>query len=279
MSKELGLSGCKLEILSDDVIRKYSSGPNYNKRLFTQINKQTFLSKHIFSNFDTPKIISVFHKELIYFDMDYIKGCNYYEYFSEASVKKIEKILLFLDEYFQFLINNSRLYKKEVVFQKISSKLLSFKKQDNLLVNFVLNYLTKIDLHVNKSFCHGDLTISNILFHSQKIYLIDFLDSYIDSFLVDLVKLKQDLYYHWILKINDLKNLRIVQCFNFIWKYIEDSYSDYVTSDLFYVLELINFLRIRPYLKTKHQHEVLNNIIQQTSLYEKFTHSHGRKVY
>jgi hypothetical protein len=34
MSKELGLSGCKLEIISDSTIRKYSSNKDYNSRLF-----------------------------------------------------------------------------------------------------------------------------------------------------------------------------------------------------------------------------------------------------
>ena len=82
MLNKLGLSGCNLEIITDNIIRKYSCGRNYNNRLNIQIDKQNFFSKNIFSNFDTPKIIQKYEDNLIYFDMEYIKGCNYYEYFS-----------------------------------------------------------------------------------------------------------------------------------------------------------------------------------------------------
>ena len=280
MFEGLGLSGCKLEMLSDNIIRKHSSNKEYNLRLSIQIDKQDLFGKYVFSNIDTPKIIKKYKNNLIYFDMEYIKGCGYYEYFSTISPKNIQKIFNFLDEYFQFLINNSHQYKKEVVKGKIKNKLLSFKSKNySHLIKFVLKYLDDIDINVRKSFCHGDLTVSNILFHPQKIYLIDFLDSYIDTFLLDLVKLKQDLYYHWILKVNNSKNLRIIQCFNFIWNYIETKYSEYLHTDIFYVLELLNFLRIEPYLTNINQRIILNSIIEKTFFYGKFTCSNGRKIH
>lgn len=280
MSNDLGLSGCKLEILSDNTIRKYSSNENYNHRLSIQIDKQNLFSKYIFTNIDTPKIIQKYEDKLIYFDMEYIMGCDYYEYFSVISSTGIQKIFNFLDEYFKFLIYNSHQYKEEVVKDKIKNKLLSFKnEQYTPLIQFVLNYLNNINLDVKKSFCHGDLTISNILFHPKKIYLIDFLDSYLDTFLLDLVKLKQDLYYHWILEINKSKNLRIVQCFNIVWNYIETKYANYLNTDTFYILELINFLRIEPYLTNNNQRIILNNIIKKTFLYGEFARSHGREIH
>lgn len=280
MSNDLGLSGCKLEILSDSTIRKYSSNENYNRRLTIQIDKQNLFSKYIFTNIDTPKIIQKYEDKLIYFDMEYIMGCDYYEYFSVTSSTGIQKIFNFLDEYFEFLIYNSHQYKEEVVKDKIKNKLLSFKnEQYTSLIQFVLNYLNDINLDVKKSFCHGDLTISNILFHPKKIYLIDFLDSYLDTFLLDLVKLKQDLYYHWILEINKSKNLRIVQCFNIVWNYIETKYAKYLNTDTFYILELVNFLRIEPYLTNNNQRIILNNIIKKTFLYGEFARSHGREIH
>jgi hypothetical protein len=103
MSNDLGLSGCKLEVLSDNTIRKYSSSENYNQRLTIQIDKQNLFSKYIFTNIDTPKIIKKYEDKLIYFDMEYIMGCDYYEYFSVTSSTGIQKIFNFLDEYFEFL--------------------------------------------------------------------------------------------------------------------------------------------------------------------------------
>lgn len=280
MLNDLGLSGCKLEILSDSTIRKYSSNENYNHRLSIQIDKQNLFSKYIFTNIDTPKIIQKYEDKLIYFDMEYIMGCDYYEYFSVISSTGIQKIFNFIDEYFQFLIYNSHQYKEEVVKGKIKNKLLSFKsKQYTSLIQFVLNYLNDINLDVKKSFCHGDLTISNILFHPKKIYLIDFLDSYVNTFLLDLVKLKQDLYYHWVLEINKSKNLRIIQCFNIVWNYIEIKYAKYLNTDTFYILELINFLRIEPYLTNNNQRIILNNIIKKTFLYGEFARSYGGEIH
>ena len=42
---ELGLSGCKIEKISDHVIRKTSKDINYNNRLLKQIDKQLEFSK------------------------------------------------------------------------------------------------------------------------------------------------------------------------------------------------------------------------------------------
>ena len=46
--------------------------------------------------------------------------------------------------------------------------------------------------------CHGDLTMSNIIFSgSESIYLIDFLPSFVETSLWDIVKLEQDLIMGW----------------------------------------------------------------------------------
>ena len=48
------------------------------------------------------------------------------------------------------------------------------------------------DMLIPVGTCHGDLTFSNILFNGNNYYLIDFLDSFIESPLLDIVKLRQD---------------------------------------------------------------------------------------
>ena len=54
---ETGLSGCKLELIGSDVLRKYSSSPSYNKRLELQIKKQELFSNQVFRNVETPKSV------------------------------------------------------------------------------------------------------------------------------------------------------------------------------------------------------------------------------
>src|SRR5262249_44515609 len=49
--------------------------------------------------------------------------------------------------------------------------------------------------------CHGDLTLSNILFKGRDLYLLDFLDCYVESPIQDIVKLRQDTQFSWSLQL------------------------------------------------------------------------------
>ncbi len=59
--------------------------------------------------------------------------------------------------------------------------------------------------------CHGDLTFSNMLFNGNNYYLIDFLDSFVESPLLDIVKLRQDSAYLWsqLMYIHDYDKIRL----------------------------------------------------------------------
>jgi len=52
--------------------------------------------------------------------------------------------------------------------------------------------------------CHGDLTLSNLLIQrpNNKIILIDFLDSFIESPIADICKLRQDTWFGWSLLLS-----------------------------------------------------------------------------
>ena len=45
--------------------------------------------------------------------------------------------------------------------------------------------MDKIELP--EGFCHGDLTLSNLLFNNDDIVIIDFLDTFLDSTIQDIV--------------------------------------------------------------------------------------------
>ena len=109
--------------------------------------------------------------------------------------------------------------------------------------------------------------MSNILFQDKKIYFIDFLDSYIDSFICDLIKLKQDLYYLWNLKIQSSKNLRHLIVYKRFWDLIYSKNVEYLQSPQFKMLDIINYLRIEPYIKSiEHRNFnecIINQIFQE----------------
>lgn len=273
-----GLSGCKLEFINNKVIRKYSSSLDYNTRLVKQIDKQILFSNFILKNISTPKIFNINKNDLYSFEMEYIPGFSSYDYFSICSPKDVDFVLDTLFSYFDFLILNSKQCKVNLkILEKIDflEKNTTHKKYLKCIKKEVI----KKDIIVPKTFCHGDLTFSNILFHKNRIFFIDFLDSYIDSFICDLVKLKQDLYYLWNMRINKMYSQRIHQIYSYIWNSLSERYYSHIDTIEFKVVDVMNSLRIEPYLTNQYQRDILTDIIKDSDLYEKFDRTNGRKIF
>jgi len=277
MNLSLGLSGCKLELIDDKIIRKYSSSVEYNSRLSKQIDKQVLFSNFILKNINTPKVYKVDKNKRYSFDMEYIQGLSFYEYFSSSSIADVEFTIQTLFSYFDFIISSSKNYPINTqILSKIS--LLETKTNFKEYLIFLKKHLLDATIVAPKTFCHGDLTFTNILFHKNRLFFIDFLDSYVDSFLCDFVKLKQDLFYHWNLNINNIQSIRIKQIYRYIWNSIYEKYNSYIESETFYILDAINSLRIEPYVTDQFQKDILHKIIKNSNLYEKFTYTNGRKI-
>lgn len=272
-----GLSGCKLEIIDGGILRKYSSSESYNGRLSKQIDKQMLFSKFILKNIDTPKIISLNPDTLLSFDMEYIGGFSSHKYFSTANVNDIKFVIDTLFEYFDNFSNN---IKHVSINNKIIKKLNTLSGQTKYpqYLEYLKNYVDENQLIAPKTFCHGDLTFNNIIFHKNRLFFIDFLDSYIDSFLCDLVKLKQDLFYFWSLNIQKENSLRLTQVYKFIWNKLYTRYKKYINTKSFEILDIVNILRIEPYLTNNKQRLIIHKIITTTEMYAKFNSSHGGKI-
>jgi thiamine kinase-like enzyme len=162
------------------------------------------------------------------------------------------------------------------IIKKIESLKIKTKYPDYL--DYLKSFVNNNQIIVPKTFCHGDLTFNNIIFHKNRLFFIDFLDSYIDSFFSDLVKLKQDLYYLWSLKVQEEKTLRLIQIYRYIWQKLSERYERYINTKGFEILDVMNILRIEPYLTNNNQRIILDTIVKSTKLYEKFDYSNGRKI-
>ena len=119
---------------------------------------------------------------------------------------------------------------------------------------------------VPHTFCHGDLTFANIIFHKNRLFFIDFLDCYVDTFLSDLVKLKQDLHHLWSVHNQDVYSVRIHQIYQYIWDKLEVRYESFM-NESFHILDVMNTLRIEPYLTSDDQRVILEGIVKSTELY------------
>ena len=256
-----GLSGCKLELING-LLRKHSASTDYNSRLISQAEKQIVFSKRIYKNIETPKVHDI---EVSYFDMDYVSGQNFEEFFSIASVNDVEFVVSTLFDYFDTLISTARNVDAS---NKILKKITSLKEKTSYpkYIEFLRKYVEDNKIIVPHTFCHGDLTFANIIFHKNRLFFIDFLDCYVDTFLSDLVKLKQDLHHLWAVHNQDVYSNRIHQIYQYIWDKLEVRYESFM-NESFHILDVMNTLRIEPYLTSDSQRVILEGIVKSTELY------------
>ena len=270
---ETGLSGCSLELINDRVLRKHSPSIEYNSRLLMQAEKQKVFSNRIYKNVDAPKVYDI---QSDYFDMEYIPGNTFSEFFSTSSVNDVEFVVQTLFDYFDSLISTSRMVDAT---DKILKKLDSLKEKTfhKEYIEFLRKYVESNKIIVPHTFCHGDLTFSNIIFHKNRLFFIDFLDCYVDTFLSDLVKIKQDLDYFWALKTWNVHTHRLEQIYRFAWNELENRYSSFMYEP-FDILDVMNILRIEPYLTSEDQRVILDRIIKSTKIYANFISSNGGPI-
>jgi thiamine kinase-like enzyme len=261
-----GFSGCILRLYSKNgvyFVRKISKDLKYNDRLEKQMLKQKHFSEHLANDsFDSPKILDQgYEDDRFYFDMEYVAGLNLIEYISAANVAELIEIC-------EMIVNLIKCMKKEQkdesfdLWQKTNNKLKEILTlppiSTNLELTNLINELIEATSALTESkimlasFCHGDLTFENIVYDrtKNKFYLIDFLDSYIESQYMDINKIFQDVEGGWYeLRRSDLNlnNLRLKMAF--LEKYlklelfqIEEEYSKY-----HYLLLAVTFSRILPY--------------------------------
>jgi hypothetical protein len=212
--------------------------------------------------------------------MEYVSGSNYLDFLGYASPEYVD---FFADSILKYLDSISK--KNEKKYTEDEFRNLCYDKIQSLgsfhqYLNFFSYLCEKIKnisyTGVDKTFCHGDLTLSNILFTSDSIFFLDFLDSYIESWIVDLVKIKQDLFYLWgISREKEFLDLRSVQISFHLWERIQYEYQEVASSDEFKIIESINFLRILPYVKNQRDSLILDQIIKKTPLYEEFNNTYG----
>ena len=277
-----GHSGCDIEIVRDGLalyIEKSTQDSRYVPRLVAQFEKQQHAFEQNNGRIRIPQIYEI-HKtdNFAVAKMEYIYSQNFIDYFETAGFEEIHSFIDCISEFVEkeittsqvSAINSDMLLKKfEDVRSKVSQNPLF---PGNAEIERMMDAASEcfnalphiLTLPIGR--CHGDLTFSNILFSKSNFYLIDFLDSFIETPLMDIVKLRQDSAYGWsklmFTGAFDSTRLQIIsariddeiQCrFS---KY--DWYQDYYSS-----FQLMNFLRILQYAKEQKVAVYLLKIINQ----------------
>lgn len=278
-----GLSGCPIVMNPSGSVTKYSSSIAYNERLLRQVEKQVEFYSRKLEYISCPRVVNIKKSDIFSFEMDYISGSNYIDFLGYASPEYIDFFICSIMEYLDETREKRHdVYGREEFCKACIGKVLSldYFPDYSIFFSYLIGRIENIDYKgVDKTFCHGDLTLSNVLFTQDAIFFLDFLDSYVESWIVDLIKLKQDLFYLWgLYREKDVVDLRSVQVSFHIWEGLLSRYQEVVGSEEFKIMESINFLRILPYAKTQRDLLILEKIIKKTPLYEEFNNTHGGKI-
>lgn len=274
-----GHSGCDIEIVEKEdslLVLKSTKDKNYFKRLQLQAYKQQN-DNCIGKNILTPEIYEIKETENeAHILMDYIYANNFVDFFEHASSSQINNFISVFINYITEELCNSPIQNisKDIFINKFNSVCNNCEKNELLKDNENVKYILEkskvifdnlddyIKIPIGK--CHGDLTFSNILFATDNIYFIDYLDSFIETPIQDIVKLRQDTKYFWSVMMyhNSYDIVRL----NMIFKYIDtqiDNFFKNVDSynDIYDTLQLMNILRILPYVKEEKIKNFVINIL------------------
>ena len=264
-----GHSGCEISLFKDEnkfFVRKKSSSKEYNLRLKKQFIKQ---SKYDLKIAKTPKIYGYgYDKDLFFFDMEYVQSIAFCEYINTI---KITELVDYIKMLFKSLPINKSIknqYVNNIFRQKISNlNKIIFNK--NTTIKYIFELLNETDWNeVLQSPSHGDLTLENIMISTDnKLYLIDFLDTFFSSWIIDLAKIFQDLEIKWSFRNigpdtnRDLRLLIAKETISEMIKSLPDGENILL---LIYKILLLNLVRIIPYLKDKKTEIFLYSGIENT---------------
>ena len=261
-----GHSGCQIDVVQEDggiFVYKSTADPKYLNRLKLQAEKQKAASRVPYQHIRVPEIHEMISDDrTTVVKMQYVYSKNFIEFFEQAGFEQVDYLIGALEYFIEYEIsqcNTATVSAK--VFQDKFTEIKGKVAVNSLFagdaeVNSIIERSEQVfnsmkDMELPVGLCHGDLTFSNVLFNGNNYYLIDFLDSFVETPLQDIVKIRQDTCYRWsqlmYTKRYDAVRLRIVcdKIDREIDSYFTEKYDWY--GNHYKTMQLMNILRILPY--------------------------------
>lgn len=281
-------------------VRKISSSQSYNQRLQAQCQKQSDFRNPVL-RCPKVLASGYTEDGLFYFDMEYVRGITLSQYISTIEVDSLSDFVSSIiravyanshenkqerenGQRCEFEHEHEHEHEREhehetnaaaagdsdmtseeiqnVFMNKIARLEETLGGFNSQAVNRALTALRRHDWRGNRqSFCHGDLTLENIIIRNGQIYLIDFLDSFYDSWVLDLATLLQDIECMWSYRHNadidiNLK-LRLLISRDILVSEI-NGISEDLLKEVRYCL-LLKLIRIFPYVKDQNTYNFLES--------------------
>jgi len=263
MSHLKGLSGAGVRLRQDSgrlLVRKTAANPAGNDRLKRQAMKQqAYLLRG--GTLATPVLNGEGKCDCdgrFFFEMDYVSGQDGHRFLSNCSFAELKLLLDQLSGFLRSTCNTPPLVQAPFScwFDAAMNKLLEVQSRTNALPDAVLG---KLFVAVGRlrncrpqcpGFCHGDLTLENLMVdRDKKAWLVDFLDSPFEHPWQDYVKLQQDIEGGWYFR----KGLRMGPAImTYARQWLLEIITELAPEYLRYAptLAAINFTRILPYTRT-----------------------------
>lgn len=271
---EASNSGASFQLRkTQNTVQVLKTMPNIDGRVLASLKKQeSFVD---FGAFTAVPIGHIQRKDdLITVSMDVARGLSIHRLVTELSKERARFMVDNFSNYFEILNNNSsqEVIAGEIFEEKIKSIINALSSvQYGELAHQARELLCEIQNSLSTDYrvpigpCHGDFTFSNMIFdfENEKIRLIDFLDVYVPSYLLDYAKLHQDLSFYWsarsLIKIDEVS-------FKILCKYILEKLDfrlPKIYTDAYDVIQKLNYLRIVPYAKDSATANWLSGVIKE----------------
>lgn len=207
----VGYSGADIWLASTDghswFVRKVAGKVAGNERLKAQIAKQEAFRHAVGTLVRTPRVLEEGEIEGRYFaDMEYVRGTDAATYLRRAGYSTVVQ---FADQWCEYLrvaasvgpiAGSSSASLFEALYARVSAAERKGPGVGDAALRAVFLGLEQVRIlgHVPTTFCHGDLTLENILIDPQgRLWVVDLLNSPYETWWQDVAKLHQDLTAGW----------------------------------------------------------------------------------
>ena len=263
-----GHSGCKILLFETEenvvFVRKISCNAEYNNRLRVQAEKQASFKSDIIR---VPAVLNQGYTEdgLYYFDMEYVQGITMAEYMKSIEIGKVRGLVETVVKNIVSLQKQNGTVDEMIFFDKIDSLKKKLASKNNPVIYDAIELLSNHSWvkFVNTT-CHGDLTLENIIVKDNQLYLIDFLDSFYDCWIMDISTLMQDVQTMWSYHYQDDVNINTLIRLIVFRDILIDTVKKIAIDDymeVYYAL-LLKLIRIYPYTKDERTYQFLNEKVQ-----------------
>ena len=252
--EKLGLSGDTIAIDGNFIIKTCQT--NQERFIKNTIKQEKFNNIYI-------KSVLIVERGIIdnknYIKMPYLECDNSIIWLSKTNINNFYEFEYKLLNYLDNLFINSEI--KEFNYDIWVNKIIDL--EDKIVDETIKDILSIFkNLQFKQLFYygdyHGDFTLSNLLVYNKEksvnIEAIDFLESFIDSPINDIVKLRQDTKHLWTLNLlkefDDINKNRVVIFLNHIDDKLNQLIKNNIILQEYYLpFQILNLIRIIPYNK------------------------------